>query len=130
MNSTKSLDSIITHLEFLGYTITREEKIIRARHDTKYNFGMRTLAGGFIFRAYFGGSDHAKADRPGFLDLINSINAEASVARCFADSDSDLCFEAWYPDVYDRQEFGDFMTAWDRDFGIMLQKQGLTAYLK
>lgn len=59
MNVTKSLDSIITHLEFLGYTIIREEKIIRAR-----------------------------------------------------------------------QEFGDFMTAWDRDFGIMLQKKALLAYLK
>jgi len=118
-----------SHLEFLGYEVAHEGDLV-ARHDVHLNFLMRPLAGGILLAALVGGGDRAKRDRPGYLDFINSLNARARVARFYADEDSDLCIEAWYPDHYERSGFGAFMEVWNRDCMLLAATSEAVTYLR
>ena len=120
---TNTLEQMSTHLQFLGYEIVRDDKLTRARHASKYNIILRPLAGGVLFTSIFGCSDNAKRNRAGYLDMINSMNNKAGVARFYADKDSDFFIEAWLPDHYDRTEFGAFLEAWDRDCGLLAESE-------
>ena len=109
------IQKISSHLEFLGYELTRREKSIRAVHAKKMNMNYRPFNGGVLISAYYGTSGLAKRDREGYFLFINKINEKASVARCYNDSDDDFCLEAWYPGNYDKGRFGTFMDLWERD---------------
>lgn len=123
------MEQIGVHLEFLGYQVSKDGEIMRARHQSQPNFLVRRLAGGILFVSIFGCNDNAKKDRLGYLEMLNSLNDKASVARFYADKDSDLFIEAWYPDYYDRAEFGVFMQAWDRDI-LTLLMAGAERYIR
>jgi len=92
---------------------------------------MTRWAGGILFATIFACDDNAKRDRSSYLELINSLNNKAAIARFYADEDSDFFIEAWHPDHYDRTGFGIFIEAWDRDCAL-LAKSWLEAskYLK
>jgi len=118
------------HLQFLGYEIAREGELILAKHPRKLNIVMKPLGGGILIAAFLACANEAKRDRPGYLDMINTLNARAVLARFYADEDSDLRMEAWHPDAYDRHTFGVFMDLWDRDSGLLLEAPGVKRYLK
>ncbi|MHB1296552.1 MAG: hypothetical protein ACYC4R_16360 [Anaerolineae bacterium] len=124
-----TLNKIVTHLEFLGFEISHTGEITRATHPKRLNLAIRPLAGGILITAIFGCSATAKRDRRGYMELINGWNNGAAVARFYADKDSDLFLEAWYPDNYDRAAFGTFMDAWEHDCGL-LKGEETTKYLQ
>lgn len=119
--NTPTLDQMKTHLEFLGYQISQDEKRIMAHHNTKCDFTIRPLQGGFIFTAIFTGNQNAKGDKASFLDFINSLNNEAVLARFSADKDSDFFIEAWHPPSYERVAFAAFLDVLDQDFQRFLK---------
>jgi len=103
------LDQMSTHLEFLGYEVTRDEEKVRARHARNADLVLRPFEGGILFTSIFGCKDEARKNRVGYLSLINSLNQKAAVVRFYADEESDLFIEAWHPNSYDRVSFGHFM---------------------
>ena len=127
--STDTLEQIANHLQFLGYEVTAEANMTRATHPTRFNFFMRPYAGGILFTTIFGCSENAKQDRLGYLDILNSLNNGAAVARFYADKDSDLLIEAWHPEYYERVQFGAFIEAWDRDIRSAAES-GVKEYLR
>jgi hypothetical protein len=94
------------HLEFLGYTIEERDDDLVARHSSNYNVVLKALRGGILLTAFFTSTDAAKTDPAGFHNVINGLNAGAISVRYYADSDTDLVAEAWYPGAYDRERFG------------------------
>jgi hypothetical protein len=111
------LDQIAGHLEFLGYAISADDEgRVVARHPSKPNLVVRDYRGGCLLTAYFTAGAAAGEDRAGYLDVINSLNSPATVARFYADDDDDLAAEAFYNLPYDRASFGRFMDLWDQDF--------------
>jgi hypothetical protein len=121
--TTKALDSMLAHLEFLGYEVTQDGEIARAKHATRYNVSLRSFASGILLTRLFGANDTARQDKAGYLEFINSLNNKAAVARFYADKDMDLFIEAWYPDMYDRPSFGLFLEIWDRDCALMAESE-------
>jgi hypothetical protein len=119
-----ALDDIVSHLEGQGYSITPQDQLRRAMHSTKLNMTFRMNKGGILFTAFCGTQPQAKKDRKGFLELLNQLNSKASVVRFYADSDSDLAIEAWYPDRYDRTAFGAFMDVWDTESTLLVVATG------
>ena len=117
--ATNTLQQIETHLQFLGYAISHEDDRTVARHPTKYNMLIKPFVGGFLFTTFFGCTDLAKRNRLGYLNLVNTLNAKATVARYYVDKDSDLVAEAWHFSEYERTAFGIFMDALDRDHRVM-----------
>jgi hypothetical protein len=117
----EAIQQVIQHLEFLGYEVEADEKRALCRHQKKVNIRVRNFAGGVLFTGIFGCQDYAKSHRADYLDIINTLNAQAAVVRVYADEDTDFIIEAWHPDEYDRQRFGLFMELWDRDISKIFE---------
>ena len=118
------LDSMASHLEFLGYEITKdpEKKAFRAKHPRHPSLSVREFGGGILFTTLWGGNETAKSDAAGFLRAINALNEKAVVARFYSDhDDSDLGFhvEAWQPSLYDKAKFGEFLDVLQHDFQML-----------
>jgi hypothetical protein len=128
--SAGALDQMAEHLQFLGYEIAREGELIFARHPRKFNIVMKLVGGGILIASFFTCTDEAKRDRSGYLEMINTLNARAVLARFYADEDSDLRMEAWHPNAYDRHTFSAFMELWDHDSGLLLEAPQVERYLK
>lgn len=125
-----TIEQMTTHLQFLGYETSQVDDATGARHPRKLNLLMKPLAGGVLFTAILGGNRNAKNKRSQYLDLINSLNNKAAVARFYADDDSDLFVEAWHPDWYERTAFGTFMEVWDHDCSLLLGDSEAVKYLE
>jgi len=118
------LESIRTHLEFLGYAVEpQEEQRYAVSHTARVNFIMRPFAGGVLFTVYFKSSDQAKTEPLQYLGFVNALNQNAAVARFYADPDGDLCIECWHPSNYERSQFGHFIQMWNRDNSELLQER-------
>jgi hypothetical protein len=128
--SAGTLNRMAEHLQFLGYEIAREGELILARHPRKLNIVMKPFGGGVLIASILACAGEAKRDRQGYLDVINTLNARAALARFYADEDSDLRMEAWHPDAYDRHTFSAFMGLWDHDSRLLLEVPKVARYLK
>ena len=118
------LDSIASHMEFLGYQVTKdpEKKAIWAKHTRHPNLRAREFGSGILFTSIWGANATAKSDSLGFLRSINAMNEKAVVARFYTDHDeNDLGFfvEAWQPNLYDKCRFGEFLEALRNDFQLL-----------
>ncbi|MDI7275849.1 MAG: hypothetical protein QME94_07710 [Anaerolineae bacterium] len=112
---TDTIGQMGTHLQFLGYDVSHEDERTIARHPQKLNFSMKSYGRGVLFTAIMSGSKNAQRNKPKYLEFINTLNTKAAVVRFYADEDCDLFLEAWYPDRYERTEFGALMELWERD---------------
>ena len=120
-----TIESMFTHLEFLGYSITRDEEDTSAFaiHESHLNMSLRELAGGVLFNTRFNSINKAKEEMTKYLESINEMNVNALVIRAFGyedDGELSLHIEAWYPNQYDRVNFGNFIDAVNRDIRNLL----------
>lgn len=125
--ASELMKKVCTHLEFMGYNIQIDEKVTKAKHDSRLNILLRDFNGGILLTAFFSGNDFAKRDRAGYLEFINGMNQKAAVTRVYADRDNDLAFEGWYPGMYDKAAFGTFIDLWDHDTGVQLREKAAEA---
>ena len=129
--ASEALESVLGHLEFLGYEIIRDEKLSKARHPVKYNLLIKDYNGMLLFTSIIGASQNAKMSRPGYLEFLNSLNRSSAVTRVYADQDADLIFEATFPQLYDRVAFAKFIDLWHQDTAQLSQRADEAAhYLK
>ena len=74
--ATNSLDQVSTHLQFLGYEISREGELLTARHQIYPNIVIRPFAGGILFTSPFECSDNAKRNHLGYLTIPSIISSQ------------------------------------------------------
>jgi len=110
-----SLDHMLAHLEFLGFTIHPEDGYCAAVHPLRANILIRPWGEAVTLTSTYNASAFAKADREGYLLFVNHLNTQARVARVYADKDLDLVFEAFLLAPYERKSFGLFLDLWDAD---------------
>ena len=78
-------------------------------HDAQPRFRVFSHGGGIGFLFSFGLSKDAVQDPAGLFGLLNDINAQSRVARFNVDRNTQVLWvTAWYPNVYDRVNFGLF----------------------
>jgi hypothetical protein len=121
---------LVNHLEFAGYTVTREGSTVVAKHPTSWTLSVKEFQGGLLVSAYLAGSARTKEDRAGFLELINTLNTNARGCRYYADKDSDLAIEAWYPGEYDKPHFSAFLDNWKADVDALKETANAGKFLK
>ncbi len=128
----KTMEEISTHLQFLGYEALPKEGFTIFKNPKKINFVVKPYKSGFLTQAIFSCTDSAKSDVAGYLRVLNTLNQNASVARFYADTDSDLIAEAWYPDMYAKDKFASFMECWDSDSNALILQnfEDLKKYMK
>jgi hypothetical protein len=107
---------IETHLEYLGYEVSRRDNSIVAIHGEKPNFQISRANGGTLFVSYWQTNVYARAHRTEFLELINDFNAGATTATFYIDDDGDLGFSGWYTGDYEKANFTRFLERWNRDW--------------
>jgi hypothetical protein len=123
-------DKITTHLEFLGYTVSREKDDLIAKHPKEWNISLRAYQGGILIAAFLESDKKAKQDRTAFLEAINSLNQDAKGCRYYADKDGDLAVESWYAGEYDKARFGTFIDVWKADSDDLKGNSKALAFLK
>lgn len=113
--SSAGLARITRHLESLGYSVQKKEDRLLVTHPERFNFILREYRGGILLTSFLDAAPAARDDRKGYLEFINTFNAEAALARAYADKDGDFLVEAWMPGDYDKPLFQDFLEVWDAD---------------
>jgi hypothetical protein len=102
-------EAVKTHLEFMGYEVTQNEKRMKATHSKHLNILLKKYRGGIYVVAFYGGNESAKSDRYGYLNAINQLNEKSVIVRYYADEASDLAIESVYLGDYEKGRFSDFM---------------------
>lgn len=113
---------IETHLEYMGYEVSRKQGSILAIHEVKPSFQIRRVNGGTLFISYWQTNVYARAHRTEFLELINDFNASATTATFYIDDDGDLGFSAWFNGDYEKMRFAQFVERWNRDWDDSIQR--------
>lgn len=107
---------IIEHLKFLGYEVSVQGPVIRARHKVELNLLIKVYEQGFMMKAVFAGSEHAKKNLVEFMALVNECNKLAKLNRYYIDEDGDLIIEALFPGYYEKSVFGNVLSLFNQDF--------------
>jgi hypothetical protein len=126
----EDVDAIVNHLEFLGYTVTQNNEAIRAEHATNLSVFIRQYQGGLLVSAFFGGSDYGKSHKDAWLNLVNTLNEQATVARYYIDSDDDLAIEGYYPGSYRKDSFGVFLDNFNQVPGNIAELHEILEYIE
>ncbi len=116
------IDQIVNHLEFLGYEVEKEDGWAGARHARKLNFCFKECNGGVLLSGLYSSNDFAKDNKGDYLNYINLLNRQATIARISADDKGSIWFEAWFPGMYEKKQFANFMDLWDFDTGELLSR--------
>lgn len=112
------MHKIATHLEELDYDIRdKGEGVREAAHGARWNFVFVEELDGVLLRSYI--ETGPSAQRGELLEFVDDVHREAVVARLFVDESGDLAMEAWWPSLYDPEEFHTFIRAWNRDISMM-----------
>jgi len=120
------INNIVSHLEFLGYKVEKMEGWFRCHHERKKTFIFSNHYGGVLLSAWYQSNDFAKENKEDFLHYINQLNQKTIVTRVSLDGKGAINFDAWFPGIYGKEQFGLFMDLWDYDTAELLA----TSYLE
>ncbi len=117
--STPTKDSIVQHLEFLGYQCKKLDQGIKATHGSKLGFLLIVLKDGLMAQSALAGtpsksgqSDKKKNKK---LSAVNALNKESTIARFFWADSGELVVRASILGAYEKGRFYTFMEAWEKD---------------
>jgi len=119
---TSEADSVMRHLEFLGYKCASAKGKISVTHAERLSFDLVKFRGGLLFKSWFGKNGKTQKDSEKYTALINVLNSESGVCRYYADNEGDLIIEGWYPLPYSKDGFATFLETWEKDFSTSMQK--------
>lgn len=129
---SETVNLIVAHLEFLGYTIADREHndnlyTLTCTHPAKSNLYVRykPSSGITCTATYMIQKDKALSNKTELLELINKVN-RLTALTCFMlaeDRDSIICC-GWYPDNYSRTLFSNFLTTLETDIRGGLSIEG------
>lgn len=108
-------DAVVSHLEYLGYTLSGETDRLWFSHTRYYHFSMIEGVGGLLIRAGFGERRMDADSEIQVLRRTNIINTATLVGIACVDPKGGLWFTAWYPLPYGKSSFAAFMDAWHSD---------------
>ena len=110
-------DTIVQHLEFLGYQCQKLDQGIKATHPSKLGFVLIVLKDGLMAQSALasnqakGGSAKGEAK----LAAVNALNKESTISRFFWADSGELVMRASILGTYDKGRFYTFMEAWEKD---------------
>jgi hypothetical protein len=111
----QTMKQICDHLNFLGYEITKENKLTIAKHHRKMALFIEESLEIVMIASIFTSGEMAKSDKVGYLEFINSLNRDAFLTRVYIGMATNLIFEASFQGIYDKTTFGRFLEILDRD---------------
>jgi hypothetical protein len=116
MDTQNVFNEVCSHLEFLGYKITKTENGAKAEGTSLPRLvHIAERPSGLIFTAYYNTTENAKSNRNGFLEWVNFMNKKTTLITSFIDDGDGLGFAGWFPKIYDKQAFGNFFRIFGDD---------------
>jgi hypothetical protein len=112
MATPSVLESVKSHLEFLGYTFSKDGDLWIGGHASRPLIGLSEYEHGILFTAVYFATTAAAEDEIGFVGFANSANTGSRIARYGVYKNDHLTVEAWFPNFYNRPAFGTFFESW------------------
>ncbi len=122
---------MIEHMQFAGYQDepTQQPDVRRFVHKKRMNLSVRQRVDGLMFYAWYRATPHLRSHRAECLAAFNDANAKFIAMRMYIDADEDVAIEAFYPGVYQKTNFSEFLdtlagdetTAFGDDLGDRLE---------
>lgn len=106
-------DSVLNHLQFLGYTIREGDERTVALVENEADIYIEDFRGGLLFFTYY--PLNRAVDRNDLLEIIDLLNSNAVISRYYLDDNYNLRIEFWFPSLYDRQVFGRIFNLWQEE---------------
>jgi hypothetical protein len=137
--SSKSHETLIQHLEFLGYQCEKLDQGIKTTHPSKLGFLLVVLKDGLMAQAALAGkTSEANSSEIGAnskdslrFSVLNELNKEATISRFFWTGSGELVMRASMLGTYEKGRFYTFIEAWEKDGqAIGRHYEELKAYLK
>lgn len=107
------LDQISKNLSERGYNIRRSGLIYQAFHKTYWSFEFDRRGGGIMFQCFVRIENKIESERLALW--VNDLNRDSTVSRFYIDEEGDFAYEAWWPYLYNKEAFDDFIGAWIKD---------------
>ena len=112
---------VITHMEFLGYTVANNENgVYHLVHNSRFDIQIiegDSIEMGLLFGGKLICTEHARKDYGNYMEYINDLNISSNVTKFFKEPTKagDLVFQAWFPGNYDKTSFSMFMDFMQED---------------
>jgi hypothetical protein len=126
MPSPSLVQSVTSHLEFLGYSFSKAANVLIGAHDSKPMIGISEFRSGILFTAVYATTPAARDDESGFIKFANQANTGSLSARFVVSNSEYLTVEAWFPDHYERKAFDDFFQGWLKEIDQFLKTEELS----
>lgn len=132
-------ETLIQHLEYLGYQCEKLDQGIKTTHPSKLGFLLVVLKDGLMAQAALAGNPpEVKSSKSGSnlkdlsrFSVLNELNKEATISRFFWTDSGELVIRASMLGAYDKGRFYTFMEAWEKDGqAIGNHYEALKSYLK
>ena len=121
------ITEMISHLEFLGYEITKKEgepPMFYLRHSDRTSIVISEDYPGYSFRTFMSVRAEVKNRHSKYLEFINQLNSRSIVARFHYRENLNLVASSWFPNNYEKTTFGRFMDCWNNDTTEMIAEIG------
>lgn len=120
IESANTFANVVAHLEFLGYTVSREDNgWSYAQHPDRYNFHLREFPEGVRFDTTVAVTTKPGNVRAAWVDFVNRANAQSYLTRFSLEETSartlNVTMRALASGGYSRQAFGVVMDMWHLD---------------
>jgi hypothetical protein len=123
-HNTKSpnvIDGICSHLEYLGYKVTKTEDVVTAEGaGIPHIVNIYEKLAGILFTSSYSTSENSKNNRLSYLEWVNVINRKSDLVTALAGEHDALTFAGWFPKIYDKQLFGGFFNIFCNDINKAL----------
>lgn len=127
-DSNKIKKNILDHLEFMGYEITVTDPIGRylGKHQSKPILNITIGNGVSITTFYKVDTKKIEKSRSKALELLNKMNNTSSISSfSLTINNESLVCATWYPSIYSKKTFADFMDLFENDIRRALQIDGV-----
>ncbi|MFQ5605234.1 MAG: hypothetical protein ACE5HS_18365 [bacterium] len=116
----KLFEPFLTHLEFLGYNISKDkddDKEYLAEHSSYGRNILRPYLNGLLIQKYFITNKNAQKKRDDFLDSVNSLNNSALIVNYVIVGDKDMALrvDGLYLGEYSKAKFSAFIEFFNTD---------------
>jgi hypothetical protein len=141
METPKIISDVRNHIEFMGYELNDSQVddngILRflAIHKNRPNLFISYFSSGnalLITANYTISKVDSEPKKQKLLEVANHINNNLAIISAFSvGADFNIiCFSTWYPDVYSKKEFSNFLETFENEISRLSGYEGLQEFFK
>jgi hypothetical protein len=127
-DSNKIKSKIIEHLEYIGYEVTAMDAVDKylGKHQSKPTL-IITIGNGISFGSVYQiDVNKVKKNKAKALEFLNKMNNTSFLSNfSLTPEEENLYCASWYPSIYSKKTFADFLDFFENDIRRAFQIEGV-----